>query len=381
LAATDRFLINPYRDWATAQNIPIYEGFGLDLLALETQPWDFTKARGALVHLDGRGDYAAIFLHEIPAGGSTRPMQHCFEEVFYVLDGYGSTSVTMANGDVRTFEWGPKSLFSIPLNSPYRIFNGSGRQSAKVASTNDLPVTLKLYHNEEFVFRNPFRFTDREGPKSYFDGGGELQLRSSGNHSWETSFIPDLGKLALQERAARGAESTNIVLLMSDGTMHAHVSEMPVGTYKRAHRHGPDYHVFCVNGEGFSLFWYEGQESDIGRLDWRHGCVFAPADNMFHIHFNKGATPCRYYAAALGSRRYPFNDRKEVMYRGGQPKNMKIDGAQLDYGEQPFRCHIDFLTEMDKNGVKSRMGKYIDETPYLRALEQLKTAGEIGAKV
>ena len=77
----DKILLNPYRDWAKAQGIPIYEGFGLDLLALETSRWDFTETNGALVHLNGRGDYASVFLIDIPEAGKTRRMQHCFEEV------------------------------------------------------------------------------------------------------------------------------------------------------------------------------------------------------------------------------------------------------------------------------------------------------------
>jgi mannose-6-phosphate isomerase-like protein (cupin superfamily) len=159
--SADKILLNPYRDWAAAQRIPIYEGFGLDMLALETARWDLTETNGALVHLNGRGDYAAIFLIEVAEGGRSRRMQHCFEEVFYVLEGHGSTTVTLADGASRSFEWGPKSLFSIPLNCPYQIFNASGRERVKLASTNNLPVTLKLYHNEDFVFRNPLRFRDR----------------------------------------------------------------------------------------------------------------------------------------------------------------------------------------------------------------------------
>jgi mannose-6-phosphate isomerase-like protein (cupin superfamily) len=373
----DKILLNPYRDWAAAQRIPIYEGFGLDLLALETSRWDFTETNGALVHLNGRGDYAAIFLIEIAEGGSTRRMQHCFEEVFYVLEGHGSTTVTLADGRSRSFEWGPKSLFSIPLNCPYQLFNASGRERAKLASTNSLPVTLKLYHNEDFVFRNPFRFRDREGPDNFFEGDGELKMRTPGLHTWETNFIPDLERLKLQAWDERGGGSSNIMLVMSDGTMHAHVSEMPVGTYKKAHRHGPDFHVYCVNGEGFSIFWYEGMEDGQIRFDWKHGWVFAPGDQMFHLHFNKGDGPCRYFASALGSRRYPFNDRKEAMYKGEEPKNMKIDGAQIDYDKQPSECHLAFLIEMEKRGIKSRMGKYIDETPYIKKIEELKTAGKI----
>ncbi len=31
--ADDRFLVNPYNDWARAQDIPIIEDFGVDMLA------------------------------------------------------------------------------------------------------------------------------------------------------------------------------------------------------------------------------------------------------------------------------------------------------------------------------------------------------------
>lgn len=373
----DKILLNPYRDWAKAQGIPIYEGFGLDLLALETSRWDFTETNGALVHLNGRGDYASVFLIDIQEAGKTRRMQHCFEEVVYVLEGHGSTTVLLSDGKPRSFEWGPKSLFSIPLNCPYQIFNSSGRERVKLASTTNLPITLNLYHDEEFVFRNPFWFKQREGPEPFYDGDGELQLRTPGLNTWETNFIPDLSNLQLQPWDERGGGSSNIMLIMSDGTMHAHVSEMPVGTYKKAHRHGPDFHVYCVKGEGFSIFWYEGKEDERIRFDWKHGWVFAPGDQMFHLHFNKGAEPCRYYASALGSRRYPFNERKEAMYRGEEPKNMKIDGAQLEYTQQPADCHLAFLIEMEKRGIPSRMGKYIDEAPYRWELDRLKALGKI----
>ena len=40
----DRFLLNPYTDWTAAQGIPVYQGFGVDMLACETKPWGFTEA-------------------------------------------------------------------------------------------------------------------------------------------------------------------------------------------------------------------------------------------------------------------------------------------------------------------------------------------------
>jgi hypothetical protein len=124
-----------------------------------------------------------------------------------------------------------------------------------------------LYHNQDFVFRNPFRFREREGLDKFFEGNGELELRGCGLNAWETNFIPDLGDLELQSWNERGGGSSNITLIMSDRTMHAHVSETPIGSYKKARRLGPDFHAYCVRGEGFSMFWYEGREDDLIRFD------------------------------------------------------------------------------------------------------------------
>lgn len=377
--ANDKFLVNAYGNWAEAQNIPIYEDFGVDLLACETKPWDFTEANGALVHLYGRGDYISVFVHEILAGGKIRPMRHCFEEVFYVLEGHGSTTVGLSDGATHSFEWGPKSIFAVPLNSNYQIFNGSGIEPVKIASTTNLPMVQKLFHNDEFIFNNPFRFSDREGLEKFYRGEGELSPRRPGRHTWETNFIPDIGNFELMEWEARGAGCSNMMMVMADGTMHCHASEMPVGTYKKGHRHGPDFHVFSVSGEGFSIFWYEGEtEEDFVRFDWKHGWVFAPPEQMFHLHFNKGAEPCRYMATALGGLRYPFSDEKEAGYRGNDV-NYKDGGAQIEYPDQPFRCHLDFLIELEKAGVKSIMGEYIDEAPYYEALERLKAENKLTA--
>ena len=65
--------------------------------------------------------------------------------------------------------------------------------------------------------------------------------------------------------------------LMSGNGMNIHISEFPPGAYKKAHRHGPDFHVMCVTGRGYSLLWYEG-EADFRQVHWKHGTVFAPPD-------------------------------------------------------------------------------------------------------
>ena len=60
------------------------------------------------------------------------------------------------------------------------------------------------------------------------------------------------------------------MFLLADSNMHAHISEIQTGTYKKAHHHGAGAHIFTVTGKGYSLLWNEG-ESDFLRVDWQHG--------------------------------------------------------------------------------------------------------------
>jgi len=111
------------------------------------------------VHLTGRGEFVGIFVIDLPPGGQTVPQKHLFEEVVYVLDGRGSTVVETADGRRHTFEWQRGSVFALPLNARYQHFNGSGQTKARLSSTHNLPMVMNLFHNEDFVFDNPFAFS------------------------------------------------------------------------------------------------------------------------------------------------------------------------------------------------------------------------------
>src|SRR4051794_27867641 len=144
-AAEPGFLRDPYLEWAAGEPVPVVEDFGIDLLAIETRPWPRFGTNGAIAHLKGRGDFISVFLLEIPPGAKSAPQQHLFEEAIFVLSGHGSTTVELPDGRSHSFEWGPKSLFSLPLNARYRHFNGSGSAPVRLASTNNLCVVMKLF--------------------------------------------------------------------------------------------------------------------------------------------------------------------------------------------------------------------------------------------
>ena len=101
-----KFLFDPYLDWVGKEGLPVFEGLGIDLLQIETGPWPRFGVDAACAHLEGRGDFVAIFVIDLPPGGQSAPQRHLFEEVVYVLDGHGSTTLTTADGQVHSFEWG-----------------------------------------------------------------------------------------------------------------------------------------------------------------------------------------------------------------------------------------------------------------------------------
>ncbi len=377
---TEAYFQDPYLDWAKGEGIPIHLDFGHDLLSLETKAWDRFDARGCFAHTHGRGDFCANYVLEVEAGRKTRPIKHLYEAFFYVLSGFGSTVVTLPDGARQTFEWGPKALFSIPLNCEYQIFNTSGREAARLSCTNDAPLAINHYHNLDFIFANPCTFPDRIGKPNQFQGEGDhgTYIRKAGAgmiNVWETNFVSDLTSFKLYDLNTRGKGSRNVFFQLTNGTMHAHTSEIPVGRYKKAHRHAAGTHVHAVSGEGYSLLWYDG-DSEFVEIPWRHGFMYTPPFWMFHQHFNTCGEPARYLACSLGSARYPMISLRRVSNEGGGSTSVKQGGRQIEYEDQDPRIHRKFLEAVAKSGATSEMGDVFDE-PAIMAIPKDQLVGVI----
>jgi cupin superfamily acireductone dioxygenase involved in methionine salvage len=357
---------DPYREWVARQGVPIVEDFGIDIRKVPVAPWARYGMHGAFCHLKGRDDFLSIFAFELPPGGKSAPLRHICEEVIYVISGHGSTVVTTEDGRKHSFEWGPKSLFSIPLNVRHQHFNGSGLEPARFASANNMIFVLNRFRNEEFIFNCPTQFPERVGGDGYFAGEGEFIGIRPGRHQWETNFVADLSSFELKAWAARGAGGSMLRFMLADNTIGAHSSEMPVGTYKKGHRHFDGVCVFAVTGQGYSLLWHE-DDPDFVRVNWQHGVVYCPPDSMFHQHFNVANHPSRYLALQIGTVRYPLLKMKREIWDVGVDRDVKQGGAQVEYEDQDPRIHKMWLEEIGRHGVTSGMGKFIDETPFRQA--------------
>jgi len=352
----NKFMVDTYLDWARKEGVPIHEDFGIDLLAAKTVPWPRFGVNGAIIHVTGRGDFMTVFLLDIPPGGKIISQKHLFEASFYVLTGNGAAVVEGYSGDRHQFEWGMHSVFAPPLNTRYQLFNISGQKPARIAMSCNLPCVLNLFHDESFVFNNAGVFPDREGPHGHYSGEGDFIPVRPGKNMWETSFVPDVASFKLHSWADRGKGAAHIQLILANSVMHSHISEMPVGTYKKAHRHGPDAHIYIISGEGYSLLFNEG-DKDFIRVDWKPGWIFAPPDMMFHQHFNSGATPVRYIAFIQGNVRYPLMESRRKVY-AGVDVDVRKGGNQIEYRDQDPRIHQMYVSEMAKKSLTVDMDEF-----------------------
>lgn len=337
-----------YQLFLERECIPAVTGFHLeDINNVELYPWPRTAGRGVYLNLDGSEGVNDCYICEIPAGKSLEPQRHMFEALVYVVSGRGATTVWHEGGKKQTFEWGVGALFSPPLNAWYQHFNGQGDKPVRLLAMTNAPTVLNLYHNIDFVFNCNYRFDDRfAGEDEYFSG--QAKIPGEGFH--DTNFIRDVRSYELPERKDRGAGGKMLMIEMSNNVMSAHISQFPVGTYKKAHRHGAGAHVIILQGEGFSVMWKEGD--DIKRYNWRAGSLLVPPERWFHQHFNIGGQPARYLALK------PFSSRKfpGLRKQWGTSESVKVGGDQIEYEDEDPSIRKVFESELAQRGVTSEMG-------------------------
>jgi quercetin dioxygenase-like cupin family protein len=350
--------VNAYHEYQRGEGIPVVRGFAIeDLRTLELAPWARKGGRGAFINLDGAQGVNDAYVCEIAPGGSLEPQRQLFEEMVYVVDGSGSTQVWYDGQSRVSFEWKTGSLFAIPLNAWHRHFNGRGDAPARLLAVTSAPVVMNLFHNPRFVFETAFVFDDRfAGQADYFSGGTMYRNERGNRWIWETNFVPDTRGIELYSAQDRGADGRTISFELAHNTMAAHISEFPLGTYKKAHRHGPGAHVIILSGKGYSLLWPAGSAPE--RVDWQAGSMIVPPHYWFHQHFNSAAEPTRYLALRWGSRRYEIGG---PMGREGEGAGVDVNagGWQIEYEDEARSIHAVFEAELARSGADCRMRSMI----------------------
>jgi oxalate decarboxylase/phosphoglucose isomerase-like protein (cupin superfamily) len=354
----------PYTRWIAAEGLDIRDAMYVpNLHTVELKPWPRRGGRGVYLNHDASRTSNDCYVCEIPPGKQLAPQRQLFEEMIYVLDGRGSTSVWNDAGQKVSFEWKAGAIFAIPLNANHQHFNGSGRDAARFVSVTNGPVIINSFGDTDFVFGTPYDFKNRfAGESDYFSNKGEQK-----GLLLDTNFVADAINLPLISAKERGAGGGHIRFSMAKGSMNSHISQFPIGTYKKAHAHGPGAHVIVMSGEGFSLMWPEGEEPR--RFDWKEGTMIVPPNMWFHQHFNTGTTPARYLAFKA--------EGVSIRNAQGVPKawiSRRVGGDQIDYADESPLIRESFSAALAKAGLTPRM-----EEAYQAELAELPPARNIGA--
>jgi quercetin dioxygenase-like cupin family protein len=364
--------LNPYEEWRKNEGIQVYTGYSLpNIRTAPLQPWKRMGAQGAFLDLVGGEGVNDGYLCEIPPGGQTNPQRYLFEEIVYVVSGEGETDIWAPGGAKQTVKWKAGAVIGPPLNT-WRQHRNRGSAPARLLAISNAPVVIDLFHNLDFVFNNDYVFRDRYrgDPDAFGAGPGHLHHKDTnpaeseqkgGVETWESAYIPDAKSLGLFKSAERGKANSRIELQLADNTMQAHISEFEVGTYKKAHRHGPGSHVVMLNGSGYTLLWKGAlkysEAVDRVRVEFTEGTVFVPPDGWFHQHFNTSGDPARYLAATWGGDGRWF---MRGLAGGGRTHRLgktstRKGGNLIEYEDEDPAVGAMFEAALRETGVKNRM--------------------------
>jgi len=360
-----------YEDWIKGEGIPVLEDWGIeDVKTIERKPWARMGGKGAFIYLHGmKGAITGMYVTEIPPGKALNPEKHLYEEMVYILKGQGATEIWQEGQPKRTFEWGEGSLFSPPINTWHRLYNG-GREPVLFLGVTNAPIVMDLFHSPEFVFEDNYIFKDRySGEENYFKEGQKLDRGSSVHLVWDTNFIPDLKEAAdMLEDPLEGVKGAGVRIMnfeMSENILTGHISEWPVGMYHKAHYHGPGAILLGLRSKGYVLLWpkklgttpyKDGYGDQVVKVNWGDGAVYSPGDGWFHEHFNTGSQPARHIAFRTGGTKY------KVSLRGSENDNatvvdIKKGGALIEHEDEDPEIHAQFEAALAHEGVQCAMGE------------------------
>ena len=346
----------PYLRWVRGECLDIIPAhYVRNLRSVALKPWARRGANAVFLNHDASRTTNDCYVCEIPPAGKLAPHRQMFEEMVFVLDGRGSTTVWNDAGQRVTFEWKAGAIFGIPLNCWHQHFNGSGQAPARYVAVTNAPQVINLYEDVDFVFNSKRDFKNRfSGEPDYFAAGKERQ-----EWTLETNFIADAVNLPLAIAEERGAGGGHIRFNLAKASLSGHISQFPVATYKKAHAHGPGAHVIILSGEGYTLVWHDLAGEPI-RYDWEVGTLLVPPNAIYHQHFNTGATPGRYLAFKHGGS--PRNSQGVLLCFISQ----RLGGDQLDYADESPAVRTMFAEALARHGLTPQM-----EESYRKELETL----------
>jgi oxalate decarboxylase/phosphoglucose isomerase-like protein (cupin superfamily) len=340
--------------WMDALGLPIHTGYYIpDLRTLELGRWEERGCDAAFIQLEGQQGITETRVSEIPARGVLPPVRLAFDEVVYVAQGRGATTIWRSGGEKKSFEWGENSMFLLPRHHFHQFSNTHGSQPARLLHYNYFPLLLSASPDPDaFISTNrgeagePVHAMDLE--EMYAEPfikvtNEEDVIWKRRQQVWVSSFFPDMSawnKLNVSQR--RGAGGRSVAMEFPGSEISCHMSMFPPRTYKKAHRHGPGRAIVIPAGEGYSVMWEEGKDKVVA--PWKPGSLITPPNKWFHQHFNVGQSPARYLAF-----------HPPLQFDGHAEKVEDRARDQIEYVVEDPAVRQMFEAELAKRGMQSEI--------------------------
>ncbi|HEY3118491.1 MAG TPA: cupin domain-containing protein [Chloroflexota bacterium] len=290
-----------YEQWIATLELPIHRGYYVeDIRTCEVGRWEERNCNAAILVMAGQEGQSEVRVSEIPPGQTTNPVRFALDEIVYVADGRGLTTVSAEGRPAKTFEWQKHSLFVLPRGYTHQFSNTTGDRPARLLHYNNMPSSMDRLPDPNFFFKNTYVDPDI----LYTDDGGFFSeakvVKTSeddarGGAFWSGNFFPDMRQWdALVPFKGRGAGGHVVWIRFPKAPIWNHMSVFGTRTYKKGHRHGPGTLIVIPQGEGYSYMWPEGKEKVY--IPWHEASVFVPPNMWFHQHFNISDHDDRYLA-------------------------------------------------------------------------------------
>ncbi|MBI4524842.1 MAG: cupin domain-containing protein [Deltaproteobacteria bacterium] len=358
-----------YDYWIESTGVPIHKGFYVeDLRKPELGWWEERKCQTAFIQLMGQEGVSSTRLTEIPPGETLPTLKFALDEVVYVIDGRGLTSIWYDDSSTKkTFEWQQHSMFVLPHGCTHQFSNMQGGKPVRLLHYSYLPMGLSAVPDPDYFFNNPRFNPDELAEQEAFYSEAKLVHAAESDEAlglrgyWYGNFFPDMKAWdKLDANAKRGAGGKSVFIQFPNSEVTAHMSVFTSQTYKKAHRHGPGRAIIIPAGEGYTIMWEEGKEKIV--CPWHECSMLTPPNRWFHQHFNAGATTARYLAL-----------HPPMQFHGHAEKIEDRAKDQIEYPDEDPWIRKKFEEELAKRGVKSLMP---DEAYTNRDYEWSKAMGK-----
>ncbi|MEX2598408.1 MAG: cupin domain-containing protein [Dehalococcoidia bacterium] len=362
---------SPYDRYMLEQEIPIHRAIGVHKVQdLPLKLWKRLGGNGTFIQLHGTDSLWGMYVVEVPGASALNTERHMYEEIYYVVEGRGSTEVWEEGSNKKlSFEWGPGSLFGIPLNTFHRVINSTSSPAILLAATT-APNIMNLIRDQHYVFNNPYNF------KSRFDSEDEFFRPSEDVHAdpvrglamRKTSLIPDIVNcdLPLDNRRAFGWR--RIEPHMANANFYMKIGEYLTGQYSKAHKHDSGAILVCIKGKGYSYTWPDrlgthpweaGLGEEVKRQDYEPVGMISAAPmsgDWFHQHFgtHKDGLRLLIFDGPYGPGfRQGRRMGEEASDRGAI--NLEDGGSAINYAHEDPHVRREYEEALTKEGVKSGM--------------------------